>query len=321
MNMKQKYFPYIASTIASIIYGLSFLFSKRALNVASPFSLLSFRFFIAFIAMTLLISLKIIKVDYKNKPMKNLFLLALTEPVIYFIFESYGLKNSSSSFAGIMISLIPVIVTLLAIYFLKEKPSFIQLIFILISVLGVAFIAFMNASDSGTTSILGIIFLIITVVSAAIFNILSRKFSSTFTPVEITYFMIGLAAICFNGISIIQHILNGTLTNYFEPIKNSDFIISIGYLSILSSIIAFFLSNYTLSKIEASMSSVFANLCTVVSIAAGVIVLHEKFEQYHIIGSAMILLGVWGTNYFGVKNKKPSISNIKVKEIENPRVN
>lgn len=319
MEKKHNWLPYVSATITSLIFGLSFLFSKKALNVASPFSLLSFRFLAAFSVMTLLIALKVVKVNYKNKPIKNLFFLALMEPVIYFIFETYGIKYSSSSLAGVMIALIPVIVTVMATYFLKEKASAIQFAFIIVSVAGVGYIAFMNSTDSSNTTILGIILLIITVLSAGAFNIMSRKLSSSFTPMEITYFMMGLAAVFFNGVSIIDHGIHGTLSSYFVPLYNRDFIISIAYLGILSSVIAFLLVNFTLSEIEASKSAVFSNLSTIVSIVAGVMILHEQFKYYHLIGSIMILVGVWGTTCFGIKTK--AVSNvIKAKEIEEIKV-
>lgn len=320
MLQKQNLLPYISATITSLIFGLSFLFSKKALNVASPFNLLSFRFLIAFLVMTILMLLKVIKVDYKNKPIKDLFFLALMQPVIYFIFETYGIKYSSSSLAGIMLSLIPVIVTVMASYFLKEKATSIQFFFIVISVGGVAYIAFMNSTDSGSSSTLGILLLIITVMSAGVFNIMSRKLSSSFTPIEITYFMMGLGALFFNSINLCEHAFLGTFNQYFFPLTNKDFIISILYLGVLSSVIAFLLINFTLSKIEASKSAVFSNLSTIVSIVAGVLILHEKFRYYHIVGSIMILIGVWGTSYFGMKNNTISVKDLKVKEIEKSEI-
>ena len=316
MLQKHNLLPYISATTTSIIFGLSFLFSKRALNVASPFSLLSFRFLAAFLVMTFFMLLKVIKVNYLNKPIKNLFFLALMQPVIYFIFETYGIKYSSSSLAGIMIALIPVIVTIMASYFLKEKPSRAQLFFIVISVAGVGYIALKNSADSSSSSMLGIILLVITVMSAAAFNIMSRKLSCSFTPMEITYFMMGLGAVSFNIFSLCEHVYLGTLNQYLLPFTNKDFIISILYLGILSSVIAFLLVNFTLSKIEASKSAVFSNLSTIVSIVAGVVILHEKFKYYHIIGSVMILIGVWGTTYFGMKKKALDITDLKIKEIE-----
>lgn len=316
MLKKQNLSPYISATTTSIIFGLSFLFSKKALNVASPFTLLSFRFLTAFLVMAILVLLKIIKIDYKNKPIKKLFFLALMQPVIYFIFETYGIKFSSSSIAGIMIALIPVIVTIMASYFLKEKPSRTQLFFIVISVSGVAYIAFKNSADSSGSSMLGIILLVVTVMAAGAFNIMSRKLSCSFTPMEITYFMMGLGAIAFNIFSLCEHIYWGTLNQYLLPFVHKDFIVSILYLGILSSVIAFLLVNFTLSKIEASKSAVFSNLSTIVSIVAGVVILNEKFKYYHIIGSIMILIGVWGTTYFGMKKNALDIKDLKVKEIE-----
>ncbi|MCJ7688940.1 MAG: DMT family transporter, partial [Clostridiaceae bacterium] len=166
------------------------------------------------------------------------------------------------------------------------------------SVSGVIFIVLMAGSSSSGGSLLGIFLLLGAVLSAAVFNILSRKFSGKFSPMELTYAMMTMGAVFFNFISICNHIRVNTLAQYFSPLKNRNFLVSLAYLGVLSSIIAFLLINFTLSRIEASKAAIFANLSTVVSIIAGVVVLHESFKLYHIIGSILILIGVWGTNYF-----------------------
>lgn len=298
MKIDKKIIPYFTALITNIIFGLSFLFTKKALMVSNPISLVSFRFLLAFIVMSLLIVFKVIKVNYKNKPMKWLIVLAIIEPIIYFIFETYGLQRTSSSLGGLMIALIPIVVTILAIYFLNEKPSRKQVLSIILSVSGVVLIILMDGSKNSGNSILGVLFLSVAVFSAAFFNIIARKISKHFTAIEVTYFMMFLGAIFFNIVSVSNHILNGSLSNYFEPLKSSSFVLSILYLGILSSIVAYFLANFTLSKMEASKSAVFANISTIVSILAGVIFLKENFHLYHTIGSAMILMGVWGTNYY-----------------------
>lgn len=298
MKNKSNIIPYFTAVITNFIFGLSFLFSKKALSTADPITLLSFRFLAAFIVMTALIALKIIKVNYKNKPMKWLIVLAFIEPIIYFIFETYGLQRTSTSLGGLMIALIPIVVTILAVYLLNEKPSVKQTINIVLSVLGVVLIIFMDSSNDTGSSLLGVFLLGGAVVSAALFNIIARKISKDFTAFEVTYFMMFLGATCFNGISIINHIINKNLSDYFLPLSSTTFVTSVLYLGILSSVIAYFLINYTLSKMEASRSSVFANISTIVSIVAGVVFLHESFHLYHVIGSIMILVGVWGTNYY-----------------------
>jgi drug/metabolite transporter (DMT)-like permease len=251
--------------------------------------------------MSALIGLKIIKVNYKGKNIKGLLLLGIMEPIIYFIFETYGIKFSSSSIAGLMIALIPIGVVILSAYFLKEKPIALQLMFIIMSVLGVMLIGVMGSSGSGGGNLFGIILLLGAVLSAAAFTIISRKLSADFTPIELTYSMMVLAAVFFNGVSIFNHLVNKNIKNYFAPLKNTDFLISIAYLGILSSIVAYFLINFTLSKLEASKSAVVSNLATIVSIIAGVVILKESFYYYHLIGSILIIVGVWGTNNYEIK--------------------
>lgn len=317
MKSKTDILPILSGILTSLIFGLSFLFSKKALNIVEPFTLLSFRFLVAFLIMSIFMFCGIIKTNFKGKNLKNLLILGLMQPIMYFIFETFGIQFSSSSQAGLMIALIPIIVTILSAYTLKEIPSKLQCAFIFLSVSGVVFIVLMNGSSSSKGSLLGIFLLLGAVFSAAVFNILSRKFSKEFSPMELTYSIMAMGTLFFNFVSIYNHIRSNTLTQYFSPLKNRNFLMSIAYLGVLSSLVAFFLINFILSRIEASKSSVFANLSTIVSIIAGVILLHESFKLYHLIGSILILLGVWGTNYFSSKaiphlNKEEEESNLLV---------
>ena len=298
MNSKNHALAYVAAIISSILFGLSFLFSKIALTVANPLALVAFRFLLAFSVMSALIMFKIFKVNYKNKPLKELILVCLAEPVVYFIFETYGIRETSSSIAGLMLAIIPIAVTILGVYFLKEIPSIKRVMYIVVSVSGVAIIGVMSASDNTSTSLRGILLLLGAVTCAGLFTIISRKASKNFTPIEITYFMMGSGAVFFNIIWITSLIIRGEITTYFEPLSKPEFTIPVLFLGILSSIVAYLLINYTLSKIEASNTSVFANISTIVSVVAGVVILKETFHFYDFIGSALILIGVWGTNRF-----------------------
>jgi drug/metabolite transporter (DMT)-like permease len=304
MLKRKDILAYIASFIYASIFGLSFLFSKKALDITTPFKLISFRFLLAFIVLSLLILFRIIKVNYRGKNLKGLFILSMTQPVIYFIFETYGIKYSSSSYAGLMVALIPIIVTIMGIFLLKEIPSKIQWMFILLSVSGVVYIVLMDSSPGSQNTFLGTVFLLIAVFVGSLYNILSRKSSVHFSSIEITYFMMGAGAIVFNIISFIIDFINGNLENFFQPLLNKDFLISILYLGILSSITAFFLINFALSALPASKAVIFGNLATVISIIAGVVFLREAFYYYHIIGSIIIIFGIIGTNYFNARKVK-----------------
>jgi len=302
----RRFFPYLAGLVFSSIFGFSFLFTKEGLELMSPFHLLGFRFALAFLSLSILRIAGIIKIDLKEKNIKLLMLLAIFQPGIYFICETTGMVYTTSSEAGIMIALIPVVVSILAAVLLKEKTNIMQSLFILLSVGGVFFIILNRGGNGIQGNYLGIFLLSIAVLAAAFYNIISRKLSLEFRPVEITYVMMGFGAFLFNFIALYQR--DFKLAGYFDILSELEVLITIIYLGVLSSVVAFFMMNYTLSKINASQSAVFANFTTVVSILAGVFLRNEPFYKFQIIGAILIIIGVWGTNYFAVPVEEKGVS-------------
>jgi len=302
----RRYFPYLAGLIFSSIFGFSFLFTKEGLELMTPFHLLGFRFALAFISLSILRIAGIIKIDLKGKNIKMLMLLAVFQPGIYFICETTGMVYTTSSEAGIMIALIPIVVTLFSAVFLNEKTGLKQMFFILLSVGGVFFIILNRGGTSLEGNYFGIFLLAIAVLAAAFYNIISRHLSLEFRPVEITYVMMGFGAFLFNLVALYQRDFN--ISGYFNILRDGRVLITIIYLGIFSSVVAFFMMNYTLSKITASQSAVFANFTTVVSILAGVFIRNEPFYKFQIVGAVLIIIGVWGTNYFTAPVKEKGVS-------------
>ncbi len=297
-----KYSPYLAGLTFSLVFGFSFLFSKEALEIVSPFHLLGFRFIMAAIVITLLKISGFIETNFREKSIKPLILISIFQPVLYFTFEIMGINFTTSSQAGLMISLLPVAVAILAAIFLKEIPSRLQLFCIILSVMGVGLVMAVQGELGADTHYLGIILLIGAVLSGGFYNIISRSISLNYSPVEITYFMCYTGAILFNIIGLYR--FQGSLNAYVEYIFNPQIIASVIYLGALSSVLAFFMLNYALSRLPASQASVFANLTTVISILAGVFIRGEPFYPLQAVGALLIILGVWGTNYFGLKEER-----------------
>lgn len=306
----KKYSPYLAGLVFSSIFGFSFLLTKEGLELLTPFHLLGFRFAVAFLCLSILRFIGIININLKGKKLNKLFLLALFQPGIYFFCETTGMLYITSSEAGMMIALVPVAVTILAAIILNEKPTLLQSVFVALSVSGVFFIIFNRGESQIEGNYLGLLLLGIAVIAAAFYNIISRQLSLEFSAVEITYVMMGFGALVFNLIAI--HEKNFNLSNYFNLIKNKDVLISVIYLGVLSSVVGFFMMNYTLSKITAAEAAVFTNLTTVVSIIAGVIFRNEAFGKIQIMGAVLIIIGVWGTNYFGRPVVEKGAKNEKI---------
>mgnify|MGYP000044196754 CR=1 FL=1 len=289
-----KKHPMLLGVIPSIIFGFSFMFTRVTLEtITDPFHLLGLRFGFAAIALTLCILLKIAQVDYTGKKVGRLVLLSAFQPITYFVFETFGIARSTASQAGVMIAFVPVAVSLLAVIFLKEKTNGKQVLFIALSIIGVLIIN--SDVRFSSENMLGNLLLLGAVASAAVYQILSRKYSTAFTPTEITFVMMWVGAIAFNGIGIANTVKISPISAYFLPLADLKVLGALLYLGVLSSVVAFFFMNYVLSKVQATKAAILANLTTVVAIIAGVFILQEPFNWIKLAGSIMILVGVYGT--------------------------
>lgn len=295
---------YLAAIIYSIISGLSFLFGKIGLDYSNPIDLLAYRFTAAFIAILIPVLFKWVKVDLDKEKIKKIMPLAIFYPLLFFGFQTFGLKYTQSSEAGIYLAVGPVFTMILASYFLKEKTTTLQKLSILLSVFGVIYITFKKGGSLEFQNMKGIIFLLLSVLSFAIYSVMARKLTQDFSNIELSYVMIGISFIGFNVLAIGKHLLGGDMGSILLPLKQSKFIIAVLYLGILSTFGTSFLSNFVLSKLEAYKMSVFTNLATVISMIAGVIFLNEEIFYYHIIGSILIIVGVLGANFLGEKEGK-----------------
>ncbi|MBU5483266.1 DMT family transporter [Clostridium sp. MSJ-11] len=297
MKFSHKKKAYVAAILYALITGFSFLFSKLTLNLANPLDTLAHRFTVSFIFAFIPVLLGWIKLDITKKDILRILPLSLFYPIMSFGFQIFGLVYISSSEAGIIQATIPIFTMIFSTIFLKERPSILQKISILLSVAGVVYIFFMKAINLKSNIFIGIVLILLSSLSSAGNNVLARKMSGQYKPICLTYTVTAIGFVFFNIMSIINHSLKGTLNLYFKPFTNPLFVVSIVYLGILSSLITSFLVNYALSKMEASKMSVFNNLSTLITMIAGIIFLGEKLQYFHIIGAVMIILGVIGTNF------------------------
>jgi len=290
----------IAVIIGNSIFGFSFLFSKVALQITVPSVLLAVRFFTAFVVLNLIaiVGRNIRKkngeplVDFllRGKPLKYVLLLALFQPVIYFVAESYGIKFTSSAFAGTIIAVIPIMGLIFDVLIMHVKVSFKQILCAVASVVGVIITTL--GAEGMKSSVLGVMVLMIAVVAGALFYVFSKKSGEYFNPLERTYVMFGVGSTVYICIALIE-----CAGKYDEMIINAlimpQFWGCIIYLAVASSVIAFMVLNYGSSHVSVSEASLFANLTTVISIIAGVVVLHETFTLQQIIGAAIIIASVY----------------------------
>ena len=278
-----------------VLFGLSYVFTKKASETAGAFELLGWRFFIAFVVMTVLVLTGIIKVNLKGKNLKPLLTVALFSPVIYFIGETVGIGNTSASESGVFLACIPVASLVASSLILKKKPEKIQLVGIAITLVGVLITVF-AAGISATFSAVGYAFLTVAVVSYALYSVFVEK-AYAFSEAEITYLMLAVGAAAFVSVALVKSIIDGSTAELIRlPFENTSFLIAILYQGIGCSILAFFLSTVAIARIGVNRTSSFIGASTVVSMIAGMIILQENLTLWQIIGAMIIVAGIYTAN-------------------------
>jgi len=297
-----------ASASASVLFGLSFMFTKQSVNEVSTFTLLSWCFLFSVAAMLIFAAFGILPLHLKGKDLKPLLLIALIQPLLYYPLETFGIALTTSSESGTVLACVPIVTIILSALVLKEPPTKLQVISILVSAAGVIILVLVKGM-SVSFNALGYLLLIGAMLADSLFVIFTRK-ASDHGPTEKTFVMSLVGAVVFTAVAVAEHAAAGTLREFMLlPFSDMDFLSSILYLSVGGSVIAFMLCNYGISVIGATRSSSLQALTTLVSVAAGVIFLGEPFSPLQGFATVLILLGVYGANRMDTKaGDDPQIS-------------
>lgn len=308
MQTTYKKWAYIAATTYAVIIGLSFLFVKLTVNTAHPIDVLSHRFTLSLLAVTIPIAAGWIKVRLTLRDVLRILPLGLLSPTLFFAFQAFGLLTSTSTEAGIIQAMAPVFTLILASYFLKERTTLTQKLFLLMSVAGVIYIFAMKGASLSLGNFTGIALLLCSALSFAGYGVLARPLTRRYKPMELTWITLMVGCVGFSAASMVYHGFTGSFADYFAPLGNASYIGALAYLAILSTMGTTLLSSFALTHLEASRMSVFGNISTLISILAGALLLNEPVHSYHLIGAVFIIAGVLGTNYGGKKNASLSAS-------------
>ena len=198
---------------------------------------------------------------------------------------------TNSTFAGVIIALVPIAALAFGAAFLREIPKPSQVFFSVLSILGVVVMT-LRQSAQGEIRPLGAMLLLGAVLSGVAFNLMSRSTSERFSALERTWVMMGVGAACFTVLTLIQTSFDWHALT--APLHSPAFLLALLYLSTLSSLLAFLMLNYANTELPVAKVAIFANLTTVISLFAGVIFLGEPFGWISFLASLVIIGGIWG---------------------------
>lgn len=293
---KSKSSAYIIINIAMIIWAVSFIWSKSALEVYSPLFVLPSRLLIASTLLFIFGKISGRLQAIHRSDYKWLVLLAFFEPFLYFIGENYGLQRVSPTIAAVIIATIPLFLPFVASIFFKERINRHQLIGIGISFVGVGMVLINNDMNLNA-DLLGIALLLLAVFAALGYTAVLKKVTQKYNPLTIVAWQSLIACIAFTplflSIAWEQTMAAGIVW---------DSLRSIILLGVFGSSVAFIAYTQSIRVLGITKAGVFANIIPVFTALFSFFMLHEALLLVNYLGIAMVIGGLFLSQTIRRKN-------------------
>ena len=283
---------YFLMVIAALVWSGAFIAGKFAVPYVPAFTLTFLRFLIASIVLY-----PVMKLYNRSHPEDNFRLIKKYIPLFlfngivgmagYHVLFFTALKYTTAINSSIIGAMNPIVTTIIAAIFIRQKTPPMQIAGILLSFIGVVL-----TITGGNLSILasfdfnrGDMFMAAAVICWASYAVMSRVKGADVPPLALTFYSFVFCTIALVPFVIWEH------PWVLEKIPASA-ILSIVFMAVFSSVIGYMLQQIAIKKIGASKSSIFVNLVPVFSIILSVTILGEELMPVKIFTSLLIIAGV-----------------------------
>ena len=276
-------------TLCVLVWGSNFVFGKMLVQDFSPALLTMLR--LLFIVL-FLIGLSSYKKHFKRVNKSDLLAVFFLGVIGVFINQwsfFVGLQTADPTTSALILATTPILTSVLAAIFLKEKLTIRMLMGSIVAIIGIYFVV-----AKGNLSSLhidkGLLWIVLTMITFAIMIIMTRLLSDRIDPLTITLYsnVVGLI------VSIPFAFLLDTPLQLSS--KMSDWALLIGTAVVVHGI-ATLIWNNNIRHVDASKASILSNLEPFVAMIMGLILLYKPITGAEILGSLFIVGGVVLSTY------------------------
>lgn len=297
-------FAYTGIWFAVIAWGASFVAARVLLHAEttnqtalSPTVLAALRFSIASLFFVLPVSRAILR---RQLPIRHLVQMALLGQIafsLYFWLQYTGVQKTNASISSILVvGLIPVVTAFLSQLLHKERLSLTQFAALLLGFVGVAIIVWQKPTQGTQASgfLFGAVCLVGNAFAFAIYSNLSKRWMRGISP----FVMTGGTMISGATGLLLLSLIDPT-TNRWSDVVKLDILqwIALLFLAIGCSVIAYFVYNIALTKIDASRVAVYIYFEPVIAVLLGVTLLGESLNWQRLVGTVTIGMSVAAVSF------------------------
>lgn len=299
MDKRSPVLPYISLLFATLIWSSSFVALKIAFQGYHPMVVIFGRMAVGSLSFLILAAMfSSVPLKQKNffSDIKLVIIMVVCEPCLYFIFEAKAIELTTASQVGMICAIMPLLVSVVAFFVLKEELTEKILAGLTISVFGACWLSFSgDVAANAPNPPLGNLFEFIAMLCAAGYTICLKKLTQKgYSPVFLTALQAFGGALFYFPILL----LPSTDLPLSMPLLPT---LSVIYLGAVVTLGAYTLFNFGVSRIPAGQASAFINLIPIFSMVLGIVVLNEKFNMQQYAACIMIFSGIFLSQH---KSKK-----------------
>lgn len=274
-------------TIITLIWGYTWALIKIGLHSFPPFLFSTLRLMMG--GILLVIVLKFFKQSWKpeKKDIPSLLIMGLLMSTGYFGLLTFGMQFVSSGETAVLVYSMPILVSFLAHFLLKERLNLLKGIGLFSGLIGLIFVmGLQTLSNQNMETSLGQVLILLSALCWALANIYSKKTFSNYNKEKMTAWQMIF------GSSLL--LLLSFFTEDFQSIQwTKESILALLFTGVLSSAVAFALWFRVLDKIKASTASMTLMLVPLFGLLFGWLQLGETLTIHQGIGSFFILAGIF----------------------------
>jgi drug/metabolite transporter (DMT)-like permease len=222
----------------------------------------------------------------KRRHLKYFLLLSFTQPFLYFLGESFGLKLVSPTIASVVIATIPLFTPFAAYYMVRERVSMSIIVGLAFSFAGIL-LMLINPDLSLNASPKGVLLLFVAVFAAVAYSVIIRKISYEYNPVTIITYQNLVGALYFLPLFLIFD-----FENFIAVKPTRELVLAMLQLAVFASTLAYVFYIIAIKQIGVIKANIFTNLIPVFTGVFSFIILDEEFTWLKIFGMMLVLCGV-----------------------------
>lgn len=292
MAMQTKTKAHLAVLAANLIFGVNFSVVKYITpQLIKPFGLNVVRVLVTTALFWLMAIGERNKAPVARKHMPLFLLCGITGVAINQLLFIKGLSMTYSTHGALLMLCTPLLITVMAIFFLKEKMDAWRAGGLVIGIAGaVMLVATREKSGSGTNVLLGDIFIIVNAMSYSFYFILVKPLILAYSPLQVIRWVFTMGAIFIIPVGWTEF-----TAAPWQTFSVTDYA-AIAFVVLGATFLAYLFNIYGLQHLQASGTGAYIYLQPIFATAVAVIFLQETLGWQKFLAAALIFTGVYFVN-------------------------